>query len=171
MKLFGRGGVPAPVRARLARGERVLTHAPVATGRDAVLTATTRALYLPDGQRLPWENIDRARWSVEDLLLVEEGVGEHTVALRSSENGGGVDYRRLAETVSERVTATILVNDFVPFPSFDSTTGFRLVARRPPGSTDVDWRVHLGEDVDPGDPRLPGAVERSLSALRAQMGV
>src|SRR5699024_8760182 len=74
VRLFGLGGVPAPVRARLARGERVLTHAPVATGRDAVLTATTRALYLPDGHRLAWENIDRARWSIEDLLLVEEGV-------------------------------------------------------------------------------------------------
>lgn len=171
MRLFGRGGAPVSVRARLARGERVLTHAPVATGREAVLTATTRALYLPDGHRVPWENIDRARWSVEDLSLVEEGVGEHTVALRSPEDGGGIDYRRIAETVSERVTATILVNNFVPFPSSDSATGFRLVARRPPGGADVDWRVHLGEDVDPTDPRLPDAVERSLSALRLQMGV
>lgn len=170
-RLFGRGGVPAPVRARLTRGERVLTHAPVAGGREEVLTATTRALYLPDGHRVPWENIDRARWGAEELSLVEEGVGEHTVALRSPEDDGGVDYRRIAATVSERVAATILVNNFVPFPSPDSTTGFRLVARRTPAGTDVDWRVHLGEDLDPDDPRLPDAVERSLSALRVQMGV
>lgn len=171
MGLFDRGGVPAPVRARLARGERVLAHAPVATGGEAVLTATTHALYLPEGHRVPWENIDQAWWSTEKLSFVEEGAGERTVALRSSADGDGVDYRRLAETVSERVTATILVNDFVPFPSPDSSTGFRLVARRPPGGTDVDWRVHLGEGVDPDDPRLSDAVTRSLAALRTQMGV
>ncbi|WP_433697913.1 hypothetical protein [Nocardiopsis sp. CA-288880] len=175
MTLFRRG-VPAGVRAGLERGERVLAHAPVAVpaGRDAgeqVLVTTTRALYLPGGRAVPWEDIDRASWTPDAFRFTEEGAGEHTVRLRSDPAADGVDYRRLAETVAERVTATILVNRFVPFPGAGSTTGFRLVARRPPGGADVDWRVHLGEGVDPDDPRLSDAVSRALSALHDQMGV
>ncbi|MFD6950620.1 hypothetical protein A6A08_04105 [Nocardiopsis sp. TSRI0078] len=173
MALFSRG-VPAGVRARLGRGERVLAHAPVVApaGEDApVLTATTRALHLPDGRAVPWQDIDQARWTPDTFTFLEEGSGEHTVRLRSGPGTDGVDYRRLAETVSERVTATILVNRFVPFPRSDSATGFRLVARRPPGGTDVAWRIHLGEGVDPRDQRLPDAVSRALDALHDQMGV
>ncbi|PDP88905.1 hypothetical protein CQJ94_03965 [Glycomyces fuscus] len=173
MALFPRA-VPAALRARLERGERVLAHAPVASpaGEAApVLAATTRALHLPDGRAVPWQDIDRASWSPDTFTFLEEGSGEHTVRLRSDPAAGGVDYRRLAETVSERVTATILVNRFVPFPGADSSTGFRLVARRPPGGTDVSWRIHLGEGVDQRDPRLPDAVSRALDALHDQMGV
>jgi hypothetical protein len=171
--LFPRA-VPAALRARLERGERVLAHAPVASpaGEAApVLAATTRALHLPDGRAVPWQDIDRASWSPDTFTFLEEGSGEHTVRLRSDPDAGGVDYRRLAETVSERVTATILVNRFVPFPGADAATGFRLVARRPPGGTDVSWRVHLGEGVDQRDPRLPDAVSRAMEALHDQMGV
>ncbi|WDZ92454.1 hypothetical protein [Nocardiopsis sp. HUAS JQ3] len=173
MALFSRG-VPAALRARLERGERVLAHAPVASpaGEAApLLAATTRALHLPDGRAVPWQDIDRASWSPDAFTFLEEGAGEHTVRLRSDPGADGVDYRRLAETVSERVTATILVNRFVPFPDPDSSTGFRLVARRAPGGAEVAWRIHLGEGVDQRDPRLPDAVSRSLDALHDQMGV
>lgn len=175
MALFTRG-VPAGVRARLERGERVLAHAPVAApagegGAVPVLAATTRALLLPDGRAVLWQDIGQARWTSDTFTFSEEGSGEHTVRLRSDPASDGVDYRRLAEAVSERVTATILVNRFVPFPDTDSATGFRLVARRPPGSSDVSWRVHLGEGVDPQDQRLSDAVSRALQALQDQMGV
>ena len=165
MGLFGRG-VPGSVRSRLGRGERVLAHAPVSTGADTVLAATTRALHLPGGRTVPWEDIDQARWSRERFAFVEEGHGERTVALRE-----GVDYRSLAEAVAERVTATILVNRFVPFPGPGSTTGFRLVARRSPGGDQVSWRIRVGEGVDEKDPRLPDAVSRALDLLHEQMGV
>ncbi|MFD6097839.1 hypothetical protein ACFVWN_05300 [Nocardiopsis flavescens] len=164
MGLLGRG-VPASVRSRLERGERVLAHAPAAGG-GAVLAATTRALHLPDGRTVPWEDIDRARWSREELAFIEEGSGEHAVPLRE-----GVDYRSVAEAVAERVTSTILVNRFVPFPRPDSSTGFRLVARRSPGGTEASWRIHLGEGLDEKDPRLPDAVSRALDLLHDQMGV
>ncbi|WP_017572081.1 hypothetical protein [Nocardiopsis halotolerans] len=173
MSLFSKG-VPAALRTRLERGERVLAHAPVASlpGEDRpVLAATTRALHLPDGRAVPWQDIDQASWSPDAFTFLEEGAGEHTVRLRSDPDTDGVDYRRLAEAVSERVTASILVNRFVAFPEADSSTGFRLVARRPPGGTDVAWRIHLGEGVDPRDPRLSDAVSRALDALHDQMGV
>lgn len=177
MALFG-PNLPEQVRSRLERGERVLAQAPVAAPAGgapapggAVLVATTRALYLPGGRAVLWQDIDRARWSTDALTFVEEGEGEHTVRLRTELTGDPVDYRRMAETVSERVTSTILVNRFVPFPSADSTTGFRLVARRAPLGSQIDWRVHLGEDLDPEDPRLSEAVSRALALLQQQMGV
>ncbi len=160
--MFG-SGVPESVRSRLERGERVLAHAPVVG--DGELVASTEALYLPGGRRVMWQDIDQARWSTDTFTFMEEGAGEHSVALRP------LDYRRLAETVAERVTATILVNRFVPFPRPDSSTGFRLVARRTPGGTEADWRVHLGEGVDPNDPALPDAVTDALAVLHDQMGV
>ncbi|MEU3016140.1 hypothetical protein ABZ635_01930 [Nocardiopsis sp. NPDC007018] len=181
MALFGQN-VPEGLRSRLERGERVLSQARVAapaggapcsggTRTDAVLVATTRALHLPDGRSVPWQDIDQARWSPDTLTFVEEGVGEHTVRLRTELTGEPVDYRRFAETVAERVTSTILVNRFVPFPSPESSSGFRLVARRAPLGSEIDWRVHLGEDLDPEDPRLSDAVSRALALLHEQMGV
>ena len=173
MPLFGRG-TPESVRSRLVRGERVLAHAPVSerAGGDRTLTATTHALYLPDGHRVVWSDIDRADWSTDAMTFVEEGAGRRSVPLRVPDSpGGAVDYRRLAETVSERVTSTILINSFVPYPEEGSSSGFRLVARRSPGGTDVHWRVHLSEGLDAEDPRLSDSVSRSLATLREQMGV
>ncbi|OLT27408.1 hypothetical protein BJF83_02250 [Nocardiopsis sp. CNR-923] len=172
MGLFGRG-VPESVRARLERGERVLAHAPVraAGGEQPLLVATTRALYLPDGRAVPWQDIDQARWTPDTLTFDEEGEGRRTVRLRAEPAEDAVDYRRMAETVAERVTATILVNRFVPYPRGDSATGFRLVARRPPGSSEARWRVHLSEGLDPKDQALSDAVSRVLAVLREQMGV
>ncbi|MFI6574802.1 hypothetical protein ACIBFB_03300 [Nocardiopsis sp. NPDC050513] len=172
MGLFGRG-VPESVRARLERGERVLAHAPVRAteGEQPLLVATTRALYLPDGRAVPWQDIDQARWTPETLTFDEEGEGRQTVRLRAEPAEDAVDYRRMAEAVAERVTATILVNRFVPYPRGDSATGFRLVARRPPGSSEARWRVHLSEGLDPEDQALSDAVSHVLATLRDQMGV
>ena len=180
MAWFGRGDVPAQIRSRLERGERVLAHAPVAApagtgpspeGRPPVLVASTRSLYLPDGHAVHWQDIDQAKWGTEELRFIEEGHGERTVRLRTELTGGVVDYRRMAETVAERVTSSILVNRFVPFPSPGSTEGFRLVARRAPLGSEIAWRVHLGEGLDPNDPRLSDAVSRALALIREQMGV
>ena len=157
----------------MERGERVLTQATVAgqAGEGSPLVATTRALYFSDGRAVLWQDIDQARWSPDAFTFVEEGFGEHTVRLRTDQTGAAVDYRRMAETVAERVTSTILVNRFVAFPSTESVTGFRLVARRAPLGSEIDWRVHLGEGLDPDDPRLSDAVSRALALLNEQMGV
>ncbi|GAB3696841.1 hypothetical protein [Nocardiopsis oceani] len=180
MALFGRG-IPEQVRSRLEQGERVLAQVAVAepaeggtpddTPEGSLMVATTLALYLAEGRAVPWQDIDQARWSPDTFTFIEEGFGEHTVRLRTDQTGEPVDYRRMAETVAERVTSTILVNRFVPFPSTESATGFRLVARRPPLGTEIDWRVHLGEGLDPDDPRLSDAVSRALALLNEQMGV
>lgn len=171
MALFGRWTVPPQVRRRLRKGERVLAQAPVAAaeGSGSALVATTRALHLPDGEAVPWEIIDRARWTGEALVFTEEGVGERVFPLEADRPGS--EYRRLAETIAERVTATIVVSRHVPFPDADATTGFRLVARRPPGGSEITWQVHIDAGVDPQAPGLSDAVARALSVLRRQMGV
>ncbi|MBV2363008.1 hypothetical protein ACFPZ0_10575 [Streptomonospora nanhaiensis] len=181
MRLPGRAALPAEVRARvrLARGERVLAHTGAAEG---TLVATDRALHLPDGRAVPWEHVDRARWTEDAFAFVEEGRGEHRFAV--------ADPGRLAEVVYERVTATILVSRHVPLGAAADDTGtgadpdpgagsapatagrgFRLVARRPPGGSDVTWQVHMDEGVDPQDPRVAARVAPALAALRDQMGV
>ncbi|MBB6170908.1 hypothetical protein HNR23_000968 [Nocardiopsis mwathae] len=155
-------GLPREVRARLdlARGERILAHAEAAEG---TLVATTRALHLPDGHAARWEVIDRARWDENGLRFTEEGAGERTYTL---DRPG-----RLAETVHERVTATILVSHHYSVTGDPDGLGFTLVARRPPGGSDIAWQVHLDEGVHPDDPRLTDLVPQALAVLRARTGV
>nr|WP_157515554.1 hypothetical protein [Nocardiopsis trehalosi] len=157
-----RSALPDPVRARLrlVPGERVLAHADAVEG---TLVATTRALHLPDGHAAPWERIDRARWSDTGLSFVEEGVGTRAFGV---ERPG-----RLAETVYERVTATIVVSRHVPLTGDPGGRGLTVVARRPPGGSDITWRVHVDEGVDPDDPRVADHAARALAALREQTGV
>ncbi|WP_026120819.1 hypothetical protein [Nocardiopsis potens] len=161
MSRFRRTSLPPEVRSglRLERGERVLAHA---AGDGGVLVATTGALHLPGGHRVPWERIDRARWDDEGLRFTEEGSGEHVFPV--AEPG------RLPEVVHERVTSTIVAGRHVPLPGAGGA-GFRLVARRPPGGSRIDWRIHLDEGVDPGDPRVRAEAERALALIREQTGI
>ncbi|KIH98612.1 hypothetical protein LP52_12375 [Streptomonospora alba] len=164
MRLTRRTGLPEGLRSRISlqRGERVL--AVTGGGADAALVATDRALHLPDGHAVPWEHIDRARWTEEGLTFTEEGHGRRVFGVE--------DPGRLAEVVYERVTATIVVSRHVPLEGGgEDGEGFRLVARRPPGGTDVSWQVHVDEGVDPQDPRVAALAGPELAALRAQMGV
>ncbi|MFC3995546.1 hypothetical protein ACFOVU_06450 [Nocardiopsis sediminis] len=147
-------------RLRLERGERVLAHA---ESTEGTLVATTRALHLPDGHPVPWEHIDRARWTDTGLRFTEEGVGQRVFTI---DHPG-----TLAEAVYERVTASIVVAQHVPLPDEPSGRGIRLAARRAPGGTEITWQVHIDDGIDPDDPRLPDHTARALAAMREQMGV
>ncbi|MUL40262.1 hypothetical protein FZ103_03550 [Streptomonospora sp. PA3] len=163
MRLRRRTALPEDLRSRLSlqRGERVLA---LTGGGANALVATDRALHLPDGRAVPWEHIDRARWSDEGFTFTEEGRGRQV--FRVEEPG------RLAEVVYERVTATIVVTRHVSIEDGeDSPRGFRLVARRRPGGSEISWQVHVDEGVDPQDPRVAARAAPALAALREQMGV
>lgn len=162
MRLLRRAGLSRDTRSRLqlAAGERILAHAEAEGG---ILVATTRALHLPEGRAVPWEQIDHARWSDEGVTFTEEGSGDLT--LRVPRPG------RLAETAHERITATIVVSQYTNLTSGNAARGFRLVARRPPGGSDITWRVHLDEGVDPQDPHVEEQVSRTLAQLREQLGI
>ncbi|GAA3749748.1 hypothetical protein [Salinactinospora qingdaonensis] len=158
-----RNRLPQEVKARLhtAPGERVLAHAPAEEG---TAVATTRALHLPGGASVPWEDIDSARWESDGLVLVEADGTKHLIALAAP--------GPLAEAVFDRVNATILVSHYVTLTEdAEGTKGLRLIARRPPGGDEVTWRVRYDDGVDPADPAVRDHAQRWLALLREQTGV
>ncbi|MFI9560869.1 hypothetical protein [Nonomuraea endophytica] len=152
--------LPADVRKSLATepGERVLAFAP---SGDGYVVATDRALFLPDGVRVPYETIDRAAWSEDGVLNVATTGGERYQAPVR-------EPRRLPETVRERVNSTIVVNKHVRLPG---RGGVRLVARRPPGGEVKEWTLVFDEGIDPNDPGVRAQAEQALEGVRRSMGV
>ncbi|MER5421748.1 hypothetical protein [Streptosporangium roseum] len=153
MKLFNR--MPAEVRAAVVPPDRVLTYA---EGPDGHVIATDRALYL-GGTRLPWFQVDRGVWDEEGLTVVTTDGEAHRALL--PEPG------RIPEAVRERVTASIVVNQYAPL---DARGGVRLVARR----TDDDrmiWEFVFDSGMDPADPGLRALAEQALEETRRSFGV
>ncbi|MEU1389699.1 MULTISPECIES: hypothetical protein [unclassified Nonomuraea] len=151
--------LPADVRRSLDTrpGERVLTF--TETG-DGHLVATNLALFLSDGTRLPYEEIDKASWDDEGLRVVTTAGARHFERV--------AEPRMVPETVRERVNSTIVVNKHVSLPG---RGGVRLVARRPPGGEVLGWTLVFDEGLDPADPGLRAQAEQALEGVRRSMGV
>ncbi|MFD0479018.1 hypothetical protein ACFQ0B_70700 [Nonomuraea thailandensis] len=129
-------------------------------GADGHVVATNLALYLSDGTRVPYEEIDRASWDEEGVrVLTTDGVRHFE---RISEP------RMLPETLRERVNSTIVVNKHVSLPG---RGGVRLVARRRPGGEVLGWTFVFDEGLDPADPGLRAQAEQALEGVRRSMGV
>lgn len=145
-------------------GERLLAWAEAGDGR--VVGGTRDALYLPDGVRLPWEEVEAADWDREESVLTVSEVGtwgrpRHTARLGIEEPG------RLLELVRERVTASVVLQRHVPV---DGTRGVRVIARRAPrGDRPLAWLYEYDEGVDPDDPLVRAAAEAALAAARAEV--
>ena len=165
MRLLRRRRVPAAVRESLRRerGERVITYAVTRDGRYVV--ATGRALYLPGDVRLPWEQVHQATWHggwlyVQETSTLDARGGEHHLRLD--------DPGRLPEAVRERVSATILVNQYA---RLTGDHGVRVVARRSPTGTETTWTLVFDAELDPHDPALRTAAGQVLEEIRRQTGV
>jgi hypothetical protein len=158
------------VRFRTARpqlavrpGERLLAWAETAAG---TVGGTRDALYLPDGTRLPWEEVEAADWDRDEATLVVAEVGtwgevrrQHRLAI--DEPG------RLLELVRERVTASIVLQRHV---AVASGKGLRVIARRAPrGDRPIAWVYEFDEGVDPEDPAVRDLAEQALAAARAEV--
>ncbi|WP_066945260.1 hypothetical protein [Microtetraspora fusca] len=158
--------LPSEVRTALdlEPGERLLSHARAPEG-DAgdgggYAVATTLALHLPGGQRLPWHLVDKATWDENGLTVVMTDGEIHAVAL--PEPG------LLPETIRERVTSSIVASRHV---SLDARGGVRLVARRVPGSDQPRWDFVFDPGLDASDPGLRALAEQALEEVRRSLGV
>lgn len=158
---LGRGrGAPA---IDIGPGERLLAWSPLEEG---AVGGTRDALYLPDGSRLPWEEVEAADWDRDQSVLTVSEVGtwgevRRTHRLEIAQPG------RLLELVRERVTASIVLQRHVPV---DARRGLRVIARRAPrGDRPLVWVYELDEGVDPDDPAVRAAATAALAEARAEV--
>jgi hypothetical protein len=126
--------LPDAARASLdlARGERVLSAGGL-RGGDWV-AATNQGL-VGAGWRVAWSAATHAQWYDDASTLVVtwlDDAGERLERSLVLDEPG-----LLPETVHERVTATILLSQHLPV---SGKLGVRIVARRQPGSDEVQWR-------------------------------
>jgi hypothetical protein len=154
------------VRLRPPRleGERVLATASTPSGEVA---GTRLALHLPDGTRLPWENVDAADWDRDAGTLRVVTVAPwgdprpaYTLTL--------TDPDRLLQLVRERVTATIVLQRHVPVLG---KRGVRVIGRRAPsGTRELSWFLDYDPGLDPTDPFVDQAAQEALAAARDEVG-
>jgi hypothetical protein len=156
--------LPAGSRPVLSRGEHILAHA--ATRDGSYVVATDRALHLPGPAaaafvRLPWERVEQAAWR-DGWLHVRTTTDPAEHHIRLTEPGS------VPETVQERVTATIVINQQATLPGGGHV---RIVGRRPPGGDAVRWTFVFDAGLDPEDPDLRAQAGGLLAALRRQTGL
>jgi hypothetical protein len=157
--------VPDAVKATaLGPGERRVAWAMTPEAQPVV--ASTRALYLPDGTTLAWDEIERAHWEKPALHLIElteqEGSGRrHEVVLDLDHDTD------LPEEVRGRVSASFAWSSHV---KLRPTGGVRIVGRRRAGMEVLDWQLVFDRDTDPHDPALRTQAEEHLAAARRTIG-
>jgi hypothetical protein len=141
--------------------ERVLAWADDGSGRPVV--ASESALHLqrtpPQYSRIGWEQVERVTYDSGVLVVtLVPQLDSATLRVRVG------DERDLPVVIRDRVTASVLVDRFVPL---DEEAGVRIVGRRAADGT-VTWRG----DLDPaltGRPDLEGAVESALAEIRSEV--
>jgi hypothetical protein len=147
----------------VAAGEKTLAWA---TSTAGAVAGTGAALYLPDGRRVPWEQVEGADWDLDSETLEVREVGAwgeprpaHSLML--------TDPGRLLELVRERVTASVVLQRHVPV---QGRRGVRVIARRAPaGAREVTWFFEYDEGVDPDDPFVEHAAQEALTAARGDI--
>jgi hypothetical protein len=148
----------------VASGERVLAFASAPSG---VLAGTAAALYLPEGRRIPWEQVEGADWDSDSGTLRVSEVGTWGEP-RPSYSFVLEESGRLLMLIRERVSATIVLQRHVPIRG---KRGLRVIARRAPtGEREVSWLFEYDEGIDPDDPFVAHAAQEALAVARDDVG-
>ena len=163
MSLLRRRAVPPAVRAvPLPAGERRTAWAVTAAGEP--LVATDRALLLPGGVRLAWEDVERAGWQPPELTVVQvaevEGAGARHV-LTLAEPGD------LPAAVRARVTGSVAWSSH---ERLSPGGGVRVVGRRVPGEELLRWQLVYDRGTDRDDPLLRAQAQALLEGARRSIG-
>jgi hypothetical protein len=148
----------------LGPGERRVAWATTPDGQPVV--ASTRALYLPDGTTLGWDEIERAHWEKPVLRVIElterEGSGtRHEVALDLAHDTD------LPQEVRTRVSTSFAWSSHV---KLQPAGGVRIVGRRRDGMEVFEWQLVFDRDTDAADPTLRAQAEQALAAARRTIG-
>jgi hypothetical protein len=157
-----------PAAPRLASGERALAWATATEPAGVVVAGSRDALHvLPDGPRIPWEQVEAADWDDDTGVLRVAEVGhwgeQRPVHRWTLESPG-----RLLQLVRERVTATVLLQRHVPVRG---ASGVRVVARRSPsGAREIAWFFEYDRGVDPDDPEVRRVAQEALARAREEVG-
>lgn len=149
-------------RLQLRPKERVLAWADDGAGRAVVASET--ALHAqrnpPEYSRYGWEQIEHVTYDA-GVLTVDLVPQQGSASLRIPVG----DAPRLPVVVRDRVTASVLIDRFVPLRG---DAGVRVVARR---SVDgqVAWRTVLDADLA-NDPAAKRSADEALNDVRAEIG-
>ncbi|MCU1589625.1 MAG: hypothetical protein JWP11_881 [Frankiales bacterium] len=157
--------MPDAVKAvALGSGERRVAWGTTPDGQPVV--ASTRALYLPDGTTLAWDEIERAQWEKPTLRLVE--LTEREGSGRTHELDLDLDHDTdLPEVVRSRISASVAWTSHV---KLKPAGGVRIVGRRRAGREVLDWQLVFDRDTDPDDPALRSQAEAHLETARRTIG-
>ena len=131
--------------------------------------ASTDALWLPDRSgltRVGWESVDNASWDRDTSALTVRqsailGTRPRRWVVRMD------DDRDLLLLIKERVRATLVATRHV---RLDADHQVAVVARRPPGSDALEWRISVDAGVDVDDPAVRSRIDDEIRALKAELG-
>jgi hypothetical protein len=142
--------------------EKILAWVDDGSGR--VVVASETALHLqrtpPAYSRFGWEQVERASYDAGTLTVVlTPELGSATLRIPVGEG------RELPVVVRDRVTASVLVNRFVPLRG---DAGVRIVGRRQ-GNGEVLWRSELDATLAE-DATAQGEAAIALAEVRAEVG-
>ena len=154
----------------VAAGEKLLAWAAVASG--GWVGGTRDALYLPDGRRVAWEEVQAADWEREQARLHVSEVGTwgeprpvHDLLLSEPDRAA----QRFLNLVRERITASVLISRHVPI---SGRRGVRVIGRRAPsGRSGVQWVYEYDDGIDPDDPFVQTAAADALAGAKADVGL
>jgi hypothetical protein len=152
------------VKAQLELRPKEKILAWVDDGSGRVVVASETALHLqrtpPEYSRLGWEQVERASYDSGTLTVVlTPELGSATLRIPVGEG------RELPVVVRDRVTASVLVNRFVPLRG---DAGVRIVGRRQENG-EVLWRSELDAALA-GDATAQGEAAIALAEVRAEVG-
>lgn len=160
MRLW-RERAPQEARRRLERDERVLSWA--TTTADETIVATQRGLLLPEPERLPWHEIDRAGWAEGVLTLTPARIADGVIDELPDRRYVLAVPRKLPQTVRVRVTRSVAFTEHV---ELEPAGGVRIVARKVSGRDGVLWAVRYDAGTDRSDPFVRHQVEAYLAEAR-----
>jgi hypothetical protein len=146
--------VPADLKSKLDRNERVVASASTVDSSGAVVV-TTWGLWLPGRERLGWHEIHKATWAGSRLTVVpatpvSEQDGYTVMADDTPVEVALAEPDDVPAEVRDRVTRSVAHTAHHPLPG----GGVRVVGRRVPGLNGLTWHVRYDEGTDVADPEV-----------------